>query len=450
MFISVVRVSGKLFLYKFQWLIAFLLPALVWAQSVKNDSILQSATLENVIRYAIQKNPDLSNALLDERIAETMIKGRLAEWYPQINFNYSFQHNFQLPTANFNNQFIRTGVDNTSGVQFGLMQNIFNRDVLLASRTVQDVRLQAKQNTTNQRINIAVLVSKAFYDVIFTIQQLHVIEEDINRINVSLKDAYYQYQGGVTDKTDYKRATIALNNAKAQKRSGEESLKAKYAYLKELMGYPLGKDFELQYDTTQLKTEIYIDTLQLVNYSNRIEFQLLETQKKLLQYNLAYARWSFLPDLSLFANYNLQYQNNSFSKLYGESFPNSYTGILLSIPIFQGGRRIQQVRQARLQLLQVDNQMTDITNTMNRQYVQALATYKSNLFNYLSQQENVALAREVYDVIQLQYRAGIKTYLEVINSETDLRTAQINLYNALYQVLSSKVEVQQSLGNITY
>jgi outer membrane protein TolC len=99
---------------------------------------------------------------------------------------------------------------------------------------------------------------------------------------------------------------------------------------------------------------------------------------------------------------------------------------------------LQQVRQARFQLLQVDNQITDITNTINTQFVQALASYKSNLFNYQSQQENVALAREVYDVIQLQYRAGVKTYLEVINAETDLRTAQINMYDALYQVLSVK------------
>ena len=75
--------------------------------------------------------------------------------------------------------------------------------------------------------------------MILTVQQLQVIEEDINRINISLKDAFYQYQSGITDKTDYKRATISLNNAKAQKKNGEESLKAKYAYLKELMGYPL-------------------------------------------------------------------------------------------------------------------------------------------------------------------------------------------------------------------
>ena len=450
MFILVFTLSGKIFLYKLRSLICLLIPALVCAQSGKNDSVLLHATLENVVRYAIEKNPELSNALLDEKITETMIKERLADWLPQVGLNYSFQRNFQLPTANFNNQFIRTGVNNTSGIHFGLTQNIFNREVLLTTRTARDARLQSRQNTASQKINIAVLVSKAFYDVLLTIQQLHVIEEDINRINASLKDAYFQYQGGVTDKTDYKRATIALNNAKAQKKTGEQSLQAKYAYLKELMGFPVAADLELKYDTIQLKTEIYIDTLQTVSYDNRIEFQLLQTQKNLLQYNLAYTRWSFLPDLSLFANYNLNYQSNNFSKLYSENYPNSFAGLLLSFPIFQGGKRLQQVRQAKLQLLQVDNQITDMTNTINTQFVQALANYKSNLFEYQSQQENVALAREVYDVIQLQYRAGIKTYLEVINSETDLRTAQINLYNALYQVLSSKVELQRSLGIITY
>ncbi len=30
--------------------------------------------------------------------------------------------------------------------------------------------------------------------------------------------------------------------------------------------------------------------------------------------------------------------------------------------------------------------------------------------NYMALKENLALAREVYDVIQLQYRSGIKTY----------------------------------------
>jgi outer membrane protein TolC len=125
-------------------------------------------------------------------------------------------------------------------------------------------------------------------------------------------------------------------------------------------------------------------------------------------------------------------------------------GVLLSLPILQGGKRLQQIKQAQLQIKQVDNSILSFQNTVNTQYQQALATYKSNLYDYYSLKENLSLANEVYDIIRLQYRSGIKTYLEVINAETDLRTAQINYYNALYHVLSSKIDVAQATGNITF
>ncbi len=427
-----------------------LLPSFVMAQQRDGDSLLQNATLENCIHYAIAHNPTLKNARLDEEITETSIKIRLADRLPQINLGYSVQHNFQLPTANFNGMIINTGSKNTSGFQLGGTQTIFSTDILFALRSRRDVRLQSKQNTTEQNINIAVLVSKAFYDVLLTRQQIEVTEQDIARIEVSLKDAYYQYQAGITDKTDYKRATISLNNAKAQKKFNDEGIKAKYVYLKELMGYPASRDFRLAYDSAQMANDILLDTLQNVNYSNRIEIQLLETQKKLQQYNVQFYRLSFLPQVSAFGNYNLNFLNNQFGKLYSQSYPNSFAGITFSIPIYQGGKRLQQVKQAELQVRQVDNSITNTQNTINTQYAQALAIYKTNLYDYYSLKENLSLANEVYDVIRLQYKSGIKTYLEVINAETDLRTAQINYYNALYQLLSSKVDVAQSLGEINY
>ena len=58
------------------------------------------------------------------------------------------------------------------------------------------------------------------------------------RLEKSLKDARAQYDAGVVDKTDYKRATIALNNSKASKKINEEAIKAKTEYLKALMNYP--------------------------------------------------------------------------------------------------------------------------------------------------------------------------------------------------------------------
>ena len=418
----------------------------------RNDSLptLSEATLENCIQYALQHNPDIQNAKISEQITEAQIQNKLSDWYPQVNFTYNLQHNIQLPTFIFNGNVSHSGSYNTSGANFSLTQNIFNRDVLLASRTAKDVREAASENTEDNKINLAVSVSKAFYDLILTEQQLKVTNEDIVRINQSLKDAYYQYQAGIVDKTDYKRATIALNNAQAQKKSGEESLKAKKAYLKDLMGYPTTKILDLNYDTTQMENEVLMDTLQTVDYNDRIEIQQLQTQKKLQEYNLQYYKWSFLPDVSAFGNYNLNFLNNQFSKLYSQSYPNSFIGLTLSLPIFQGGKRLQQIKQAQFQITQASNDIRSYENQINSQYQNALATYKSNLYNYYSLKENLSLASEVYDVIQMQYRSGVKAYLDVITAESDLRTAQINYYNALYQVLASKIDVMQSLGNIKY
>ena len=79
-----------------------------------------------------------------------------------------------------------------------------------------------------------------------------------------------------------------------------------------------------------------------------------------------------------------------------------------------------------------------------------LSNYKGSLANYLASKENVNLAQEVYDVINLQYKAGVKTYLEVINAETDLRTSQIKYFNALNEVLASKVDAERAVGLIRY
>jgi outer membrane protein TolC len=136
--------------------------------------------------------------------------------------------------------------------------------------------------------------------------------------------------------------------------------------------------------------------------------------------------------------------------LYNTNFKNSFAGLSLAWPIFQGGKRKYDISASKWQLKNIDWGMELLRNNINAEYAQAIASYKSNLINYNAIKENLVLAQEVYDVIQLQYRSGIKTYLEVITAETDLRTARINYFNALNQVLAAKVDVQRALGLINY
>jgi outer membrane protein len=428
--------------------IVFIFGSLPSSAQTSSDSLLQVADLQNVVQYALKRQPQVQQALTDEQITEAQIKSRLSEWYPQVNFNYLYQHNFQVQSAVIGGNVVRLGVNNTSALQFSGSQSIFNRDVLLASRTKTDVRQLAKQTTENTKIEIVSGVMKAFYDVLTSEQQNKVIRGNIARLERALKDTRARYDAGIADKTDYKRATIALNNSRANRKSNDEALKAKIDYLKALMNYPPSEPLQIVYDSTSLATEIIVDTLQPAQYASRIEYQILQSQRRLQAANVSYNKWSYIPSLSANGAYNLNYQNNNYGKLYSQSFPNSYVGLTLSFPIFQGGKRKFNTLEAELELKRTDLDIVNLKNTITAEYSAALAGYKGSLANYIAIRDNVELAQEVYDVILLQYNSGIKSYLEVSVAETDLRTAQINYYNALNDVLNSKVDVLRSLGQI--
>ena len=203
----------------------------IFAQTVK-DTTLQQATLQDCVQFALSHQPSLQQSLLNEQIVNQEIKSKLADWYPQINLNFNVQHYFKLPTSIFQGNTVHLGSYNTSNGQLAVTQNIFNKDVLLAASSAGEVRQQAAQSTASNKIDVVVNVSKAYYSVLLAQNQVDIVNQDITRLVQSQKDAYNQYKDGIVDKTDYERATIALNNAKVEKKHDEELLKTSMAAFK--------------------------------------------------------------------------------------------------------------------------------------------------------------------------------------------------------------------------
>jgi outer membrane protein TolC len=426
------------------------------AQNQQNI-ISDSATINDCIKYAMHNQPLVKQLNLDEGIARQNIRIALADWLPQVNASAGLQHYLKQPVFLFPDIsnptgpkiLIPNGVLYNSNIQFSATQNIFNNDVYIAGRTAGNYRLQASQTSRSALIEIVVEINKAFYDVLLSREQLNIIKEEIDRLSKSLKDAYALYQSGTSDVIDYKRATISLNNALSQKKNAEESIKAKISYLKQVMGYPNEKPLNLSSNILSMEKDAIIDTLQNINVYNRIEYQLLQTNLKLQKSKTDYYRMSFLPSLSAFANYNIIYQNDVYNQLFKSSYPNSTIGLSLSFPIFEGTKRIQNIKKSKMQYERLTLDTLNTRNEMNTQFVSAMASYKSDLAAYRMTQQNIEIAQDVYNTVKLQYNQGIKTYLEVIVSETDLMSARINNLNALFMLMFSNIDVKRALGEIS-
>jgi len=412
------------------------------------DNLNNNATLDELIDYALRNKIELKQAFIDQEIGEREIASALSGWFPQINASASLVHNLKIQTMVVNGQAMQMGQKNNSVIGFQADQAILSPELFQASRAAKYIREQNTLSIEDTRINTVVDVSKAYYDILTSEESINIINENITRLTRQYAEANARYETGLVDKTDYQRARISLNNANAQLKSAREARKYKYDYLKSLLNIPTSQEISLSFANQALESNILLDTTELLNIANRVEFKQLETLRDIQKLNTQYHKWSFMPRLGAYANYNLNYLNNEFSQLYAHNYPNSSVGLSLSFPIFTGTKRIQEIRRSELEEQRIEWDLQNLENMISAEYSAAMAGYRSNMSEWRNAKENMELSEDVYNTIKLQYDAGVKTYLELMTAETDLRTSQLNYLNALYAVLSSKLDIQKALGTV--
>jgi outer membrane protein TolC len=423
------------------------------AQTGVAGDTVHAFTLDQCIDYALQHQPYLNQALIGVDIARTTNAINQAGWLPQAGVSGNLQHYLSLPTTFVKNNGVtiqqRGGVVNTFTPVLAVTQTIFNPALVYAAKSAPLYVEQAEQITDSTKIFIVATVSKTFYNLLLTLEQINVLKEDTTRLAKNVHDTYHQYVAGTIDQTDYNEAQISLNNSKAQLKQAELNVYPQYTLLKQQLGMPAEQSFNVMYDTTQMQQDIDFDTTQSLDYSKRVEFRQLQTVRKLQDQTLRYYKLAWLPTVGGFFDYALAFQNNSFGKLFSNNYPYSFVGLSLNWQLFTGFSRTNSLRRAKLQSQQLDWSEVSLKSRIATEYQQALADYRSNRNNLQVMRDNVELARTTYDIVSLQYQQGVVAYLNVITAESNLINSEIGYQNALFQLLSSRVDLEKSLGVIT-
>ncbi|MBT0810061.1 TolC family protein [Litoribacter ruber] len=414
-----------------------------------------SYSLEEIIDYSLQNQPVFRQMKLQEDIADAQVRSDMSGWFPQAGVFADYFRYFEQPVAifpDFNNpesgqfQEVRTGVPFNSNVNFFVEQSLFNNELFLAKGQAELRRKEAAYQVEEFKQDLILEVGRAFYETLLSQEQIRINKEDLVRQERQLKDARLLYEAGITDNIDYKRATITLQNTQAALFEAQQDYKAMLAVLQERSG--VTQPIRLVYDEEKMVLSSSLDTLETVEVGRRPDYQLLLTQQDLQGEQVSYFRRRFIPTLSAFFNYNIIYQTPFGNEIFNRAYPNSLAGLRLNFPIFQGGRRNHDIRAANLEFEQLQYAEDGLLLQINREHEEALSGYKSRFYEFRILESNKQLAEEIYNTVSLQYEEGIKNFLEVIQAETDLRTARINYYNALFRMMTSRLEVLRARGTI--
>lgn len=430
----------------------------VGAQEVHSFSLQQS------IDYALQHQGQVAMALIDEQVTRERNKEVSGLALPQVSATGQFQDFLNIPTTLIPKKFFdpNAGPNEKAAVRFGtkynasgtisLNQVLFDGSVLTALQARRTIEELARKNVHRTEQEVRVAVTKAYYNVLIGKKRMELLNSNLMRLQQLLHDTKETYRNGFAEKLDVDRVTVQLNNTQTEKNKLESALLLGEQLLKFQMGMPLKMQLQLT-DTLgfdEVSHNLLAHSLDSFDYSNRIEYSLLNTQRKVNEYDLQRYRLAYLPSLSAFGSYGVNAARDEFNFFRsGEPwFKTSIVGLSLSIPIFDGLQRQRRVEQARLNLLKTQRQMEYLQQSIDLEQQQAFTTLRNSLLAMEAQKENMALAEQVYNTTKKKYEQGVGTNIEIINAESALKEAQTNYFSALYDAMVAKVDYLKAIGKL--
>lgn len=425
-----------------------------YAQAPK---VINSFSIQQAVDYASKNNTQVKNALLNVQIQEQTNRGITAAAYPTISANTGLTDYIDIPTSLIPGDFVgqpgvyipvKFGTKYVGNAGIQLNQLLFDGQVFVGLKARKSAMDFARKNVEVTAESIKTNIYKIYYQLVVSKTQLELLDANIDRLNKLRHDVNEIYKNGFAEKLDIDKIDVQLINLKTEKQKALNNIEVGYLGLKTLMGMPV-KDSLILTDKiteTDIKTGVLADS---VNYNDRKEYQYLQILRTLNEYNVQRYKASYYPTLSMNANYSKQAQRNKFTIFEkGDWFTTSFVAFNLNIPIFSGFAKDAKVKQTRLELQQVENNIDNLKLSIDNDVETAKLKIKSAIETMDFQKKNMQLAETVYEQTKKKFEAGVGSNTEINTAQTDLKAAQTNYIAALYDAVIAKVDFLKATGKL--
>ncbi len=434
-------------------LIFFLFPGFLFGQDT-------SLSLDECLQMALSNNENLKNSFLEENVSKMTSREYLSVGFPQIQFETGLKYNFEIQKSLIDISKFMPGVPEGTEqevsfgqkydgiMDLGINQMIFNGSYfvgLAASKTL--IELSEKQ-TVRAKVDIIESVRKAYYVVLNTKERLSLVNSNLDRIESLLNDTKILYENGFVEKLDVDRIKVSFNNLNAEKIKAERLYDLSLSVLKFQIGFPVNNKLSVKGSIEDVILSVNDYDIQSFDYSDRIEHSILNTNKRLKSYELKNNRSQFLPQIYANLNYGFNTSSSEYDLFFNSNRWKKYgtVGLQVIVPIFDGLNKRSKINRSKIVIQQVENQIKFLERSIDLQINQNYIELKNAIESLNISKDNLVLANEVYSVSEKKYKEGIGSNLEVLDSNNALKTAQTNYYNAYYQAIISKINLEKTLG----
>lgn len=413
-------------------------------------------TLKECIEYGLKNNRNNTIYSNQKMAADAKAREALSAYLPKISLTTTLDDNLKvqesvIPPGLFSKDPIRVAFTqkyNANGVA-QLDQTIYDQGLLTGLKANKFNKQQAELKSKQSKETIIYNISTAYFQISVYKQQLNYLLSNKDRYNKQIKILQLQVNKGVALQKDVDKINVDDNNNTSRIGVSESNLKLAENQLKFEMGYPIEKPLEV--DIIMKDSAPFVltsDTTSDFFVGVKTDYQLSELNIKLLNIQQDQIRAERLPKLTGYARYGAVGFGNTLNKAYSELSAFSAIGLKLSIPILDFYKNNAQYTQAKIELINAEEQLKIDKEQYKLDYQNATTKVIQEQSNVDNNKRNVVLAESVLKTTDLQLQKGVTDLTDWLNTQNSLKEAQNNYLNSLYDYLQARIALEKTAGTL--
>ncbi len=417
-----------------------------------------SETLADAIALAYENNPTLQAQRASQRaLDESYVQARTG-WRPTLGAQFTAQWaETQTPIAGRGVDLNGDGVPDSFGAGGVRRSNrgtgglSFTQPLWTGGRTAAAVNaanadvLSGRENLRRVEASILVQVIQAYSDTRRDQESLRIRQENVNVLTRQLQESQARFDVGEVTRTDVAQSQARLAQSQALLQSAVAALAITRASYATLVGQNPG---ELAPEPS-LAYLLPTDPDEAFKVAEQFNPQLRAQQfsEQASRARISGARAERMPTVSA----NLAVQHNGLIDPFDprDNFGRSVSAtVTATVPLFTGGLTNSRVRAA------VERNTADriTVEGVRRNVLQGVTQFWSQLIasraNIASSEQQVSAARIAAEGTRQEQQVGLRTTIDVLNAEQELRQAELNQVSSRRDEYVAAANVLATMGRL--
>jgi outer membrane protein len=414
-------------------------------------------TLKDAQAYAIEHNKMVITSKMDVEASRYALKEMVANVLPQVNASGNFTDNLKLMTTLLPGDFfgkpgekvpVTFGSQFNSGATIQAGLPLFNAPIYIGIQSAKLGQQLSEESLVKSELDIKESVAQSYYLILISEKSLIILDSNIANLKETLKSTRAMYNAGMAESTDIDQMVSNVTAVENSRSSMQRTIELNYNMLRFQLGLSAESRITLTETLDNIEQSINVDALMSQGFDHRqnVNYKLIEGQEKMSYLMLKTEKAANYPVLSGFYTYGT---NGMGDKLGGLTwFPNSMTGLQITVPIFASGQRMQRIKRAQVNLDKARTTKDMVTDQLLLQEKQLRYNLVNANLQYKSQKDNIDVSQRVYASTENKFRQGMASSLELTQANTLYLQAENNYITSLMSLLQTKLALDKLLNNL--